>query len=117
MIHQILMIRTLVNQLGLQVNMVIKPAPELLLDMEQRSYNVFHVPEVLSNPAIPALREFVIPLPFGKNPLRRLWCVYVPLYSMKDKRFSPDEHWTARVRHGMISPAMPPGRGAHDRRK
>ncbi len=60
-IHQIPMIRTLINQLGLQVNMLVKPDLEFLLDMEQRSYNVFHVPEALGNPAIPAQREFVIP--------------------------------------------------------
>ena len=61
-IHQIPMIRTLIDQLGLEVNMVVKPDREYLLDMEQRTYNVFHVPEAFCNPIIPAQSEFVIPL-------------------------------------------------------
>jgi hypothetical protein len=61
-INQLPMIRNLINQFGLEINMVIRPVPELLLDLEQRNYNVFLVPEALGNPAIPAQREFVIPL-------------------------------------------------------
>lgn len=61
MIHQIPMIRNLINQLGLSVNTVIKPDPEILLDIEQKTYNVFHIPEAPGSPYIPAQEEFVIP--------------------------------------------------------
>lgn len=55
------MVSNLITQLGLSVGMVVKPAPELLLDMAQRTFNVFHVPKALGSPYIPAQREFVIP--------------------------------------------------------
>ena len=41
--------------------MVIKPDPKLLLDTEQKTYNVFYVPDALGSPYIPAQQEFVVP--------------------------------------------------------
>jgi hypothetical protein len=41
--------------------MVIKPDPKLLLDTEQKTYNVFYVSEAPGCPHIPAQKEFVIP--------------------------------------------------------
>lgn len=55
------MIFNLVTQLGLSAGMVVKPDPALLLDMEQKTFNVFHVPEALDSPYIPAQHEFVVP--------------------------------------------------------
>ncbi|OGT97735.1 MAG: hypothetical protein A2X80_09785 [Geobacteraceae bacterium GWB2_52_12] len=60
-VHQIPMIRNLIKQLGLDISMVVKPDPKLLMDMEQRTYNVFYVPEALGSLHIPAQEEFVIP--------------------------------------------------------
>lgn len=60
-VHQIPMIRNLIKQLGISVKSVIKPDPEIILDMEQKTYNVFLIPEALDSPHIPAQREFVIP--------------------------------------------------------
>lgn len=60
-LHQVPMVSNLITQLGIPLGMVIKPDPELLLDMEQKTYNVFHVPEVLGSPYIPAQQEFVVP--------------------------------------------------------
>lgn len=60
-VEQIPMIRNLINQLGISVSLVVNPDPKLLLDMEQRTYNVFHVLEALGSPYIPAQKEFVIP--------------------------------------------------------
>jgi hypothetical protein len=60
-VHQIPMIRNLIKQLGLSVSSVIRPDPAIMLDMEQKTYNVFHIPEALGNPYIPAQQEFVIP--------------------------------------------------------
>ena len=55
------MICNLIKQLGLEVSMVVKSDPKLILDMEQKTFNVFHVPEALGSPYIPAQKEFVIP--------------------------------------------------------
>jgi hypothetical protein len=60
-VHQIPMIRNLIKQLGLSVRSVVKPDPALLLDIEQKTYNVFLVPEALGSPYVPAQKEFVIP--------------------------------------------------------
>jgi len=60
-VHQIPMMRNLIKQLGMSVSSVVKPDPALLLDMEQRTYGVFLVPEALGSPYIPAQEEFVIP--------------------------------------------------------
>jgi hypothetical protein len=60
-VSQIPMISRLVSQFGLDVHAVIKPDPSLLADLEQKSYNAFHVPEAVGSPYIPAQKEFVIP--------------------------------------------------------
>lgn len=60
-VRQIPMIKNLIGQLGLDINMIVKPDPNLLLDMEQQTYNVFFVPEALGSLHIPAQEEFVIP--------------------------------------------------------
>lgn len=60
-VHQAPMVSNLIAQLGIPLGMVIKPEPDLLLEMEQKTYNVFHVPEALGSPYIPAQQEFVVP--------------------------------------------------------
>ncbi len=60
-VSQIPMISRLVSQFGLDVNAVIKPDPALLADLEQRTYNAFHIPEAVGSPYIPAQDDFVIP--------------------------------------------------------
>jgi hypothetical protein len=59
-LHQIPMIRNLIQQLGLSVKSVVAPDPALLLDMEQKTYGVFFVPEALGSPNIPFQDEFVV---------------------------------------------------------
>ena len=63
MVEQIPMISQLLNQLGLDVAAVVgsEGAP-LMLDAEQRTYNVFHVPDALGSPYIPAQEDFVVPM-------------------------------------------------------
>jgi hypothetical protein len=58
-VEQLPMIAQLVRQLGLDVAEVVSPRPSLILDMQQRSFNVFHVPEALGSPFIPAQKDFV----------------------------------------------------------
>lgn len=56
------MVAQLLHQFGLEVNAVLQPQPDLLVDLEQRSYNVFHIPEAAGSPYLPAQEEFIIPL-------------------------------------------------------
>jgi hypothetical protein len=60
-VHQIPMMRNVIKQLGLSVSSVVKPDPALLLDMEQKTYSVFLVPEAVGSPYIPAQENFVVP--------------------------------------------------------
>jgi hypothetical protein len=60
-LSQIPMLRNLLKQLGLSLSLVVKPDPALLMDMEQKTFNVFFVPDAPGNPYIPAQKEFVIP--------------------------------------------------------
>ena len=60
-VARIPMISRLVSQFGLDVNAVIRPDPSLLVDLERKQYNAFHVPEAVGSPYIPAQKDFVIP--------------------------------------------------------
>jgi hypothetical protein len=52
------MVAQLIQQFGLEISQVLHPDPALMLDLEQRNYNVFHVPEALGSPFVPA-QDFV----------------------------------------------------------
>jgi len=55
------MISQLIHQLGLDINRVLNPDPKFVLESAEKRFNVFHVPQALNNPYIPAQKEFVIP--------------------------------------------------------
>lgn len=55
------MISNLVKQLGLKVTDVLNPDPSMLVDTDQKTYNVFHVPNALGSDYIVAQDEFVKP--------------------------------------------------------
>ena len=57
------MISQLIRQFGLESSYVIDAAPELMIGLDERSYNVFHVEQALHSPYIPAQTKFV--QPFG----------------------------------------------------
>ena len=61
-VTQFPMISQLVNQFGIEISTVLKPAPGLMVDLGQRTYNVFYVPEAAGSPYIPAQADFVKPL-------------------------------------------------------
>ena len=61
MLKQSPMISQLINQFGVDVATVLQPNPELLVDIEQTTFNVFHVPDAKGSSYIPAQEEFVIP--------------------------------------------------------
>ncbi len=60
-LNQIPMIAQLVKQFGLEASSVLKPDPSLIMAMEQKTYNVFYVPEAVGSPYIPAQEQFVVP--------------------------------------------------------
>jgi hypothetical protein len=59
-VSKIPMIARLINQFGLDINAVVRPDPNLLADLERRTYNAFHVAEAVGSPYIPAQKEFVL---------------------------------------------------------
>jgi len=59
MVSEAPMISRLIQQLGVDVHDVLSPAPALLLDRVEQSYNVFYVPQALGSPYIVAQKEFV----------------------------------------------------------
>jgi len=60
-IEKIPMIARLFSQLGLSSDALLSPDPALLLEIQQTTFNVFHVPEAEGSPYVPAQKEFVIP--------------------------------------------------------
>jgi hypothetical protein len=55
------MISQLIRQFGLEIQSVLSPASSVLLDAEERTFNVFHVPDAVGSPYIPAQQQFVVP--------------------------------------------------------
>lgn len=55
------MILQLIQQFGLEVSAVIDTAPTLITKLSYKAFNVFHVPEALNSPHIPAQAQFVVP--------------------------------------------------------
>ena len=55
------MVSQLIMQLGIDVATVLKPDPSLVLELEQKTYNVFFVQNAAGSPFIPAQENFVIP--------------------------------------------------------
>lgn len=55
------MISQLIRQLGLDIGAVLAPSADLMMDLEQRTFNVFLVPEAVASPYVPAQKDFVIP--------------------------------------------------------
>ena len=60
-VRQFPMISSLVRQFGLELNSVLRPDPSCLRDLDETTYNVFHVPTALGSAYIPAQEDFVIP--------------------------------------------------------
>jgi hypothetical protein len=55
------MIAQLIRQLGVDVGVLLGSDPRLVLDLDQHTFNVFHVPEAEGSSYIPAQRDFVLP--------------------------------------------------------
>lgn len=61
LVAQTPMISQLIRQFGLNISTVLQPDPDLLLELEQKTFNVFYVPDAIASPHIPAQDSFVIP--------------------------------------------------------
>jgi hypothetical protein len=55
------MIAQLIKQLGIEIGTLLSTDRSLVVDSDQHTFNVFHVPRAEGSPYIPAQREFVIP--------------------------------------------------------
>jgi hypothetical protein len=66
-VAQVPMIANLIRQFGLEIHTVLQPDPQFLVELEQKTYHVFHVPQAVGSAYIPAQQEFV--LPFGIQPV------------------------------------------------
>ncbi|MBE9012095.1 hypothetical protein IQ250_18000 [Pseudanabaenaceae cyanobacterium LEGE 13415] len=55
------MILQLIQQFGLEVSTVIDTAPTLITKLSHKAFNVFHVPDAVGSPHIPAQAQFVVP--------------------------------------------------------
>lgn len=60
-VERLPMVAQLIRQLGVPVSSVVQPEPEILLDLQQQTFNVFYVPEAVGSPYIPAQANFVAP--------------------------------------------------------
>jgi hypothetical protein len=60
MVEQAPMVSQLIRQLGLDIGAIIAPTPEILRQMEGKSYGVFYVARAQGSPYIPAQQDFVI---------------------------------------------------------
>jgi len=54
------MIAQLIRQFGLDLSDVVQPAPDLVRSLQGKTYGVFHVPEAVGSPYIPAQKDFVL---------------------------------------------------------
>lgn len=55
------MISQLIQQFGLDINTVLQATPEVLVDVQRTTFNVFYIPKALGSAHIPAQKEFVVP--------------------------------------------------------
>jgi hypothetical protein len=61
MVSQAPMISQLIQQLGLTIKSVIAPSPDMIVDLKERTYNVFYIATAPGSPYIPAQEDFVHP--------------------------------------------------------
>ena len=57
------MISQVITQLGVDIRRVLRPSDDLIMDLHERTYNVFYVADAQGSPHIPAQEQFV--KPFG----------------------------------------------------
>jgi hypothetical protein len=60
MIQRFPMISQLISQLGVETSALLEADPELVVRLDERTYNVFHVPVAVGSAHIPAQEDFVL---------------------------------------------------------
>jgi len=55
------MISQLIKQFGIEVETLLAADPARMVDLTERTFNVFYVPDAVGSPSVPAQAEFVIP--------------------------------------------------------
>ncbi len=60
-IDRVPMIAQMMHQFGVDAGSLLDVKPEIIRDLDQKTYNVFFVPEARISPFIPAQNEFVVP--------------------------------------------------------
>ncbi|MEO7501818.1 MAG: hypothetical protein ABIW94_04180 [Gemmatimonadaceae bacterium] len=61
MVERAPMIAQLIKEFGIELDVVLRPVPDVVHRLEGRSYGVSHVENALRSPYIPAQEDFVIP--------------------------------------------------------
>ncbi len=61
MLKKNIMVHQFIHQMGMDVSNVLNPDPKLSSELEGRVFNVYHIPDALGSPYIPAQEEFVVP--------------------------------------------------------
>ncbi len=61
MLKKNIMVHQFIHQMGMDISNVLNPDPKLSSELEGRVFNIYHVPEALGSPYIPAQDEFVVP--------------------------------------------------------
>jgi len=59
-VERLPMFSQLFRQLGVSLPSLAQPGPSLLFDQDERSFNVFHIPDAEGSPYVPAQEEFVL---------------------------------------------------------
>ncbi|MQG28007.1 MAG: hypothetical protein FI723_06400 [SAR202 cluster bacterium] len=62
MVRAFPMISNLVSQLGLEVTEFLDPSPSMMLDIDQHTYNVFHVANAVGSDFIVDRESFIVPM-------------------------------------------------------
>jgi hypothetical protein len=60
-VDQFPMIAQLIRQMGLTTTELLRTTPEIIKDLKQKSFGVFHVPAAVNSPFVPAQKDFVVP--------------------------------------------------------
>ena len=60
-VAQFPMFSQLLAQFGVEIDVILEPRTELLLDKQETTYNIFHVHEAAGSPYVPGQKQFVIP--------------------------------------------------------
>lgn len=65
MVEQFPMISQLIRQMGMTTTDLLCTTPEIVKDLNQKSFGVFHVPAAVNSPFVPAQKDFVVPYGIG----------------------------------------------------